>query len=68
MADQLLKQAQDLLEGQIVRFRCPITFRVMLTDQIQDFEGQKTAELLSTILLAVSGVSAQILPQALRRS
>ncbi|KAL9052417.1 MAG: hypothetical protein Q9206_004316 [Seirophora lacunosa] len=38
MADQLLKQAQDLFEGQI------------------DFEGQKLAELFSTVILTVTGV------------
>ncbi|KAL9126917.1 MAG: hypothetical protein Q9217_004112 [Psora testacea] len=43
MADQLLKQAQDLLEGQI------------------DFEGQKTTELISTVLLVVSGLLAFII-------
>ncbi|KAL8799904.1 MAG: hypothetical protein Q9200_007417 [Gallowayella weberi] len=40
MADQLLQQAQDLLEGQI------------------DFEGQKLTELVSTILLAITGFLA----------
>ncbi|KAL9015588.1 MAG: hypothetical protein Q9185_007018 [Variospora sp. 1 TL-2023] len=39
MTDQLLKQAQDLFEGQI------------------DFEGQKLAELFSTVILAVTGQS-----------
>ncbi|KAL8802882.1 MAG: hypothetical protein Q9182_003498 [Xanthomendoza sp. 2 TL-2023] len=40
MADQLLQQAQNLLEGQI------------------DFEGQKLTELISTIILAVTGFLA----------
>ncbi|MCJ1458598.1 hypothetical protein MMC28_008971 [Mycoblastus sanguinarius] len=40
MADELLQQAQDLLEGQI------------------DFEGQKTTELISTLVLAISGLLA----------
>ncbi|MCJ1227043.1 hypothetical protein MMC12_003698 [Toensbergia leucococca] len=43
MADQLLKQAQDVFEGQI------------------DFEGQKQAESLTTILLIGTGLLALVL-------
>ncbi|MCJ1375509.1 hypothetical protein MMC20_006746 [Loxospora ochrophaea] len=43
MADQLLKTAQDLLEGQI------------------DFEGQKSAELATTLILAGTGLIALVL-------
>lgn len=43
MADELLQQAQELLEGQI------------------DFQGQKTTELISTIILATSGLLAFII-------
>ena len=31
----------------------------MFADPVQDFEGQKTTELISTVLLAVSGVRIQ---------
>ncbi|KAF6223367.1 hypothetical protein HO133_000209 [Letharia lupina] len=48
MADELLQQAQELLEGQI------------------DFEGQKQTELISSVLLAVSGLFAFILGFALQ--
>ncbi|KAI4133501.1 MAG: hypothetical protein LQ347_002166 [Umbilicaria vellea] len=40
MADDLLKKAQDVFEGQI------------------DFEGQRLAELITTILLSVTGLFA----------
>ncbi|MCJ1300090.1 hypothetical protein MMC08_002884 [Hypocenomyce scalaris] len=40
MADELLKKAQDLFEGQI------------------DFEGQRLAELIATILLTATGLFA----------
>ncbi|SLM35726.1 microsomal signal peptidase subunit [Lasallia pustulata] len=40
MADELLKKAQDLFEGQI------------------DFEGQRVAELITTILLSFTGLFA----------
>ena len=58
MADQLLKQAQNTFEGQIVRFSSRVFHAIAVLTAPQDFEGQKTTELLSTILLTVSGVSA----------
>lgn len=74
MADQLLSQVQDLLEGQIVRFPLPLpqpsssfpsasTMQDWETNQTnpvpperQDFEGQKLTEIITTVLLAASGV------------
>lgn len=56
MADELLQQAQEVLEGQIVGL-CPALRFFFETDLcVQDFEGQKQTELISTVLLAVSGV------------
>ena len=55
MADQLLQQAQDLFEGQIVR-QCLQLHSPVTNEYFQDFEGQKLTELFSTIILAVTGV------------
>ena len=55
MADQLLQQAQDLFEGQIVCSAFPNG--IVFADQsYQDFEGQRLTELLSTVILTVTGV------------
>ena len=56
MADQLLQQAQDLFEGQIVNY-IPSSRTMDNSDiSFQDFEGQKLTELFSTIILAITGV------------
>lgn len=54
MADQLLEQVRDAVEGQIV---CAITLstrRRLIS--IEDFEGQRLAEMLTTVLLGGFGV------------
>lgn len=58
MADQLLDQLRDAVEGQIV---CSILSSKLgslpsLTHTLQDFEGQKLAEYLATGLLSIIGV------------
>lgn len=55
MADQLLQQAQDLFEGQIVSY-LSLFFGRPLIEGCQDFEGQKLTELFSTIILVLTGV------------
>ncbi|KAK9772653.1 putative Microsomal signal peptidase 12kDa subunit [Seiridium cardinale] len=61
MAEQLLDQVRDVVDGQIVR--CPCLYTIIGSHEalptnwiLQDFEGQKLAELLATVLLASVGV------------
>lgn len=61
MAEELLDQVRIIAEGQIVRIQA---YRHMLPRpprinslRLQDFEGQKLAETLSTALLSIVGVS-----------
>ena len=61
MADQLLDQVRDAVEGQIVRRpgSRPLPCRALanlLRSPMQDFEGQRLAELLTTVLLGAAGV------------
>ncbi|KAL8675890.1 MAG: hypothetical protein Q9186_007524 [Xanthomendoza sp. 1 TL-2023] len=59
MAEQLLQQAQDLLEGQIVRLASQLFDPPNLSNEgLQDFEGQRLTELFSTIILAITGFLA----------
>ncbi|TVY87401.1 Signal peptidase complex subunit [Lachnellula willkommii] len=54
MADQLLEQVREAAEGQIVSCKpCACSKEANFR---KDFEGQKLAELLATILLAAVGV------------
>jgi hypothetical protein len=57
--DELLNPLRDAVEGQIVCSRLSITVHSVskLIILRQDFHGQCLAELLSTILLIISGVS-----------
>lgn len=57
MADQLLKQAQELFEGQIVGLYAYALYPTQATNFCsQDFEGQKLAELFTTIILIAFAV------------
>ena len=56
MADELLKQAQEAFEGQIVSLQIKVPASTGLKSG-QDFEGQKKAEKITTIVLALTGVS-----------
>lgn len=63
MAEQLLEQVRDIVDGQIVRhlpnsYQSTIAseFLANLVPYVQDFEGQKLAEILATVLLCVVGV------------
>lgn len=59
MAEEMLDKVRDALDGQIV-CSLPIASISMgprLRSMIQDFEGQKMAELLATVLLSVTSVS-----------
>ena len=65
MADELLKKAQDLFEGQIVS-SCIYVFAAdriqsALNYYLQDFEGQRVAELITTMLLSFTGVGQILL-------
>jgi hypothetical protein len=55
--DAIVKQMQDVLEGQIVGlleiFQCPIHHLTV----IQDFEGQRVSEIICTVLLSLTSVS-----------
>jgi signal peptidase complex subunit 1 len=54
MADQLLDQVRDALEGQIVRGppnTLPSTNKIT-----QDFEGQRLVEMLANVMLGAVGV------------
>jgi hypothetical protein len=57
--DELLAPLRDAVEGQIVCSHPPFTFHLQSKLMLprQDFHGQHLAELLSTILLIISGVS-----------
>jgi hypothetical protein len=62
MADQLLEQVRDVVDGQIVRpSLLPVDsspgLLLTLLAISQDFEGQKLAEILATALLSIVGVS-----------
>ena len=62
--DSLLAPIQDAMEGQIVcvlfsrRLISRCMFLLTLRDQ-QDFQGQRLADILSTVLLVISGVRTQ---------
>jgi hypothetical protein len=60
MADQILEKVRDLAEGQIVCDPSEPPGRPPILECCanipQDFEGQRLAELLATVLLAVAGV------------
>src|SRR5262249_40559297 len=58
MAEQLLEQVRDIVDGQIVGVPPRTVARTAadLKTQIQDFEGQKLAELIANVALSVSGV------------
>ncbi|KAM3071918.1 hypothetical protein ACMFMG_008383 [Clarireedia jacksonii] len=66
MADQILDQVRELAEGQIVRRIVHNSFiQAALkwecnanSSSIQDFEGQRLAEFLSTALLSIVGAVA----------
>jgi hypothetical protein len=64
MADELLEKLRDLWDGPIVSRvpRTPSMLSLVLTIVLQDFEGQKLAELLTTVLLSVVGVSRRAWP------
>lgn len=61
MAEELLDQVRDLVDGVIVRLSIPSSLCSQSNNwltcfQTQDFEGQRRAEVIATLLLAVSGV------------
>lgn len=62
MADQILDQVRDLAEGQIVSAtrRLYQNHNVLMSASPQDFEGQKLADLLATLVLSASGVSPHL--------
>ena len=61
MADQLLERVRDAAEGQIV---CSSVFHsILFTNLVQDFEGQRLAEILATAFLAIVGVCSEMSPK-----
>lgn len=62
MADQILDQVRDLAEGQIVSAarRLYPNHVALMSASPQDFEGQKLADLLATLVLSASGVSSHL--------
>ena len=60
MSDQLIAQARDLLEAPIVCVPNPPRNKGH-ADHSKDFEGQKKAEYLSTIVLVLTGVRRSLL-------
>lgn len=56
MADQLIQQAQDIFEGQIVRTTSSLRRVGPNEGTTQDFEGQKLAEKFSNIILTITAV------------
>ncbi|CAI0649964.1 unnamed protein product [Colletotrichum noveboracense] len=60
MADQILDQVRDLAEGQIVSAarRLYPNHVALMSASPQDFEGQKLADLLATLVLSASGALA----------
>ena len=57
MTDQLIAQARNILEGQIVRHPFLLEYNCLLTHP-KDFQGQKKAELFTSFSLAGFGVSS----------
>lgn len=58
--DNILAPIQEIFEGQIVSFPIPIPFhtaKIANLANLQDFHGQRIADILCTALLIVSGVS-----------
>lgn len=61
MADQILDQIRDVVEGQIVSIaRSPPSGFIKAANRPQDFEGQKLAELIVNVGLSLVGVSTAI--------
>ena len=60
MAEQLLEQVRDAVEGQIVR-RAIVTVgqQKLANTCMQDFEGQRLAEMLTTVMLGAAGVRSR---------
>jgi hypothetical protein len=62
MADELLERLRDSLEGQIVSLFVALPRQALPGRPdanrllVQDFEGQRLAETLSTVLLSIVGV------------
>jgi hypothetical protein len=58
MAEQLLEQVRDVVDGQIVGISMQTVDGTAadLNARWQDFEGQKLAELIANVALSVSGV------------
>jgi hypothetical protein len=56
MSEQLLEQVRDAAEGQIVGGL--LLHYGTIGSLVQDFEGQRVAELLTTVLLGATGVRA----------
>ena len=57
MAEQLLEQVRDVVDGQIVRTPTPHNAGETAANTLQDFEGQKLVELINTVALTAVGVS-----------
>ncbi|KAF2457153.1 microsomal signal peptidase 12 kDa subunit-domain-containing protein [Lineolata rhizophorae] len=58
MADAVLEKARDLFEGQIVSTPPPGDGHAGLMAASQDFEGQRLAELITTVVLTLTGIAA----------
>jgi hypothetical protein len=57
--DALITQVQDTFEGQIVGICVPSGEKSPTDHEMrQDFEGQRASELVCTVLLSMSAVSA----------
>jgi hypothetical protein len=56
MSEQLLEQVREAAEGQIVGGL--LLHNIIFGSYVQDFEGQRVAELLTTALLGATGVRA----------
>lgn len=56
MADQLLNSVRDAFDGQIVRSLQRKPMDAIYSRSLQDFEGQRLAEQITTNTLAMFGV------------
>lgn len=65
MSDQLLEQVRDAVEGQIVRCCRAVYSRSSTKQSLQDFEGQRLAEMLTTVMLGGFGVRGSPLSASL---